>query len=68
MLFHSQFVVTRDIKVYAKVDGGGSAPVDIQNISTLEDLKSAVVERLEIVSPKIVKVRVISILEYEKKF
>ncbi|VDI13275.1 Hypothetical predicted protein [Mytilus galloprovincialis] len=54
-ILKAEFVVPRYIKVYAKVDGGGSAPVDIQNISTLEDLKSAVVERLEIVSPKIVK-------------
>ncbi|VDI08916.1 Hypothetical predicted protein [Mytilus galloprovincialis] len=53
-ILKAEFVIPRDIKVYAKVDGGGSAPVDIQNISTLEDLKS-VVERLEIVSPKTVK-------------
>ncbi|XP_052101650.1 uncharacterized protein LOC127735506 [Mytilus californianus] len=53
-ILKAEFVIPRDIKVYAKVVGGGSAPVDIQNISTLEDLKSSV-ERLDLVSPKKVK-------------
>lgn len=53
-ILKAEFVIPRDIKVYAKVVGGGSAPVDIQNISTLDDLKSAV-ERLEVVCPKTVK-------------
>lgn len=59
--FFSQIVVPKDIKIYAKLIGGGSVPVDIQNTSTLDDVKT-VVESLDIVSPKKVKVILFSIL------
>jgi hypothetical protein len=55
LCFNWQIVVPKDIKIYARVLEGGSAPVDVQNTSTLNDLKSAV-ECLDIVSPKKVKV------------
>ena len=50
-----QFVIPKDIKVYAKVTGGGSMPVNIQTTDTLNQLKTAV-EELEIVFPKKINV------------
>ena len=61
MIFFSQIVVPKDIKIYAKLIGGGSVPVAIQNTSTLDDVKT-IIESLDIVSPKKVKVIFLKIL------
>ena len=55
MIFFSQIVVPKDIKIYAKLTEGRSVPVAIQNTSTLDDVKT-IIESLDIVSPKKVKV------------
>jgi len=55
LIFFSQIVVPKDIKIYAKLIGGRSVPVAIQNTSTLDDVKT-IIESLDIVSPKKIKV------------